>query len=195
MRGMKKFLSLTLALLALAIGQADAQRCLPGMKGVQCTADMADGFYSSANRNDAGFAFGLSVSTYTKGGNQWKFGGEIMQRYYPYRNTRIPLAQYTGEGGYYYNFFSDPTKVLFLNIGGSALMGYEAVNGGKRLLNDGAALQGYESFIYGGAVTLEAEAYLSDKVVLLFRLRERVLWGSAASNFHTQYGLGIKIIL
>lgn len=195
MRGMKKFLSLTLALLALAIGQADAQRCLPGMKGVQFTADMADGFYSSANRNDAGFAFGLSVSTYTKGGNQWKFGGEIMQRYYPYRNTRIPLAQYTGEGGYYYNFFSDPTKVLFLNIGGSALMGYEAVNGGKRLLNDGAALQGYESFIYGGAVTLEAEAYLSDKVVLLFRLRERVLWGSAASNFHTQYGLGIKIIL
>ena len=195
MRGMKKFLSLTLALLALAIGQADAQRCLPGMKGVQFTADMADGFYSSANRNDAGFAFGLSVSTYTKGGNPWKFGGEIMQRYYPYRNTRIPLAQYTGEGGYYYNFFSDPTKVLFLNIGGSALMGYEAVNGGKRLLNDGAALQGYESFIYGGAVTLEAEAYLSDKVVLLFRLRERVLWGSAASNFHTQYGLGIKIIL
>lgn len=195
MRGMKKFLSLTLALLALAIGQADAQRCLPGMKGVQFTADMADGFYSSANRNDAGFAFGLSVSTYTKGGNQWKFGGEIMQRYYPYRNTRIPLAQYTGEGGYYYNFFSDPTKVLFLNIGGSALMGYEAVNGGKRLLNDGAALQGYESFIYGGAVTLEAEAYLSDKVVVLFRLRERVLWGSAASNFHTQYGLGIKIIL
>ncbi|WP_455674177.1 conjugal transfer protein TraO [Phocaeicola sp.] len=195
MRRMKKFLGLTLALLALAIGQADAQRCLPGMKGVQFTADMADGFYSPANRNDAGFAFGLSVSTYTKGGNQWKFGGEIMQRYYPYRNTRIPLAQYTGEGGYYYNFFSDPAKMLFLNIGGSALMGYETVNGGKKLLNDGAALQSYESFIYGGAVTLEAEAYLSDKVVLLFRLRERVLWGSAANTFHTQYGLGLKIIL
>lgn len=192
---MRKFLWSTLALLALAIGQADAQRCLPGMKGVQFTADMADRFYSPANRNDAGFAFGLSVSTYTKGGNQWKFGGEIMRRYYPYRSTRIPLAQYTGEGGYYYNFFSDPAKMLFLNIGGSALMGYEAVNGGKKLLNDGAALQSYESFIYGGAVTLEAEACLSDKVVVLFRLRERILWGSAANHFHTQYGLGIKIIL
>ncbi|MDC2585316.1 conjugal transfer protein TraO, partial [Bacteroides ovatus] len=52
-----------------------------------------------------------------------------------------------------------------------------------------------ESFIYGGAVTLEAETYLSDKVVLLLRLRERVLWGSAAKHFHTQYGLGIKYIL
>lgn len=192
---MKKFLGLTLALLALAVGQADAQRCLPGMKGVQLTADMADGFYSPANRNEAGFAFGLSVSTYTKSGNQWKYGGEIMQRYYPYRNTRIPLAQYTGEGGYYYNFFSNPTKMLFLNMGVSALMGYEAVNGGKSLLNDGAALQSYESFIYGGAVTLEAEACLSDKVVLLFRLRERILWGSAANHFHTQYGLGVRIIL
>lgn len=195
MKRMNKFLWLTLALLALAIGQADAQRCLPGMKGVQFTADMADGFYSHANRNGAGFAFGLSLSTYTKGGNQWKFGAGIMQRYYPYRSTRIPLTQYTGEGGYYYNFFSDPTKMLFLNMGVSALMGYEAVNGGKRLLSDGAALQKQESFIYGGAVTLEAETYLSDNVVLLFRLRERVLWGSAANHFHTQYGLGIKIIL
>ena len=195
MRKMRSFLGMTLALLALTIGQANAQRCLPGMKAVQLTADMADGFYSHSNRNDAGFAFGLSVSTYTKGGNQWKFGGEILQRYYPYRSTRIPLTQYTGEGGYYYNLFSDPKKMFFLNIGGSALMGYESVNGGKKLLDDGAALQKYESFIYGGALTLEAEAYLSDKVVLLLRLRERALWGTSANKLHTQYGLGIKIIL
>lgn len=183
---------MTLALLALSIGRADAQRCLPGMKGVQFTADMADRFYSHANRNDAGFAFGLSVSTYTKGGNQWKFGGEILQRYYPYRSTRIPLYQYTGEAGYYYNFFSDAKKMFFLNVGGSALAGYESVNGGKKLLDDGAALKKPEAFIYGGAITLEAEAYLSDKVVLMFRLRERILWGSAANYFHTQYGLGLK---
>ena len=85
MRRTTKSLLLFVAMLALTIGQANAQRCLPGMKGVQFTADMADGFYSKTSRNDAGFAFGLSVSTYTKSGNQWKFGGEIMQRYYPYR--------------------------------------------------------------------------------------------------------------
>lgn len=195
MKRFSKSLLLFVALLALTIGQAKAQRCLPGMKSVQFTADMVDGFYSKSSRNDAGFTFGLSVSTYTKGGNQWKFGGEIMQRYYPYRSTRIPLAQYTGEGGYFYNVFSDPKKMFFLHIGGSALMGYESVNNGKKLLSDGATLRKTESFIYGGALTLEAEAYLSDKVVLLFRLRERVLWGSAAQNFHTQYGLGVKIIL
>lgn len=61
-------------------------------------------------------------------------------------------------------------------------MGYETVNGGKGLLFDGAVLKKHESFIYGGAVTLEAETYLSDKVVLLLRLRERVLWGVPQST-------------
>jgi len=187
-----KFVLLLVAMLALFLGQAQAQRCLPGMKGVQFTADMVDGFYCGKDRNDAGLTFGLAVSTYAKGGNKWVSGIEIMRRYYPYRNTRIPLEQYTVEGGYYYNFFSDPGKNVFLNIGASGLMGYEAVNGGKRLLSDGAALKRYESFIYGGTVTLEVETYLSDKVVLLLRLRERILWGSAAKHFHTQYGLGIK---
>ena len=188
-------LLLLVAMLALTVGQAKAQRCLPGMKGVQLTADMADGFYSRGNRNDAGFAFGLAFSTYTKGGNNWLFGAEIMRRNYPYRNTRIPLAQYTAEGGYYYNFFSCPRKIVFLNIGTSGMLGYESVNNGKRLLSDGATLQKQESFIYGGAVTLEAETYLSDKVVLLLHLRECILWGSAANKFHTRYGLGVKIIL
>ena len=106
--------------------------------------------------SDTGFAFGLAVSTYAKGGNKWVSGIEIMWRYYPYRNTRIPLEQYTAEGGYYYNFFSDPGKNVFLNIGASGLMGYETVNGGKGLLFDGAVLKKHESFIYGGAVILEA---------------------------------------
>lgn len=195
MKAHMKFVMLFTAMLALFAGQAKAQRCLPGMKGVQFTAEMVDGFYSKANRGDAGFAFGIAASTYAKGENKWVFGAEIMQRYYPYRSGRIPLGQYMAEGGYYYNFFSDPKKIVFLNVGVSGMMGYEAVNGGKKLLSDGAALRKYESFIYGGVVTLEAETYLSDKVVLLLRLRERIIWGSAAKHFHSQYGLGIKYIL
>lgn len=147
------------------------------MKGVQLTVDMVDGFYCGKDRNDAGLTFGLAVSTYAKGGNKWVSGIEIMRRYYPYRNTRIPLEQYTVEEAIITISFPIRGKNVFLNIGASGLMGYEAVNGGKRLLSDGAALKRYESFIYGGTVTLEVETYLSDKVVLLLRLRERILWG------------------
>lgn len=185
---------LTMVLLALFVGRAKAQRNLPGMKGVQFTAEMVDGFYSPGNRTDVGYAFSLAVFTYVKGGNKWVYGGEIIQRYFPYRTTRIPLAQYTGEAGYYYNFFSCPRKVVYLNIGLSGMLGYEAVNGGKRLLDDGAVLYESESFLYGGAVTLEAEACLTDCFSLGFRLRERILWGSAAGYFHTQYGISFKYI-
>jgi len=67
---MKRYVYITLALLALMAGQAHAQRCLPGMKGVRLTAEMADGFYCGANRHDAGYAFTLAGSTYPKKGNR-----------------------------------------------------------------------------------------------------------------------------
>ena len=173
---MKRYLYITFALLVLLAGQAGAQRRLPEMKGVSLTAGMTDGFYCKANKPDAGFSFGLAVSTYTKKRNQWVLGGEVLKRNTPYRDGSIPLVQYTSEGGYYYNFFSSSNKTVFLSIGGSAMLGYESVNGGKRLLYDGATLGQCESFIYGGAITLEAETYLSDRLVLLLRLRERILW-------------------
>ena len=51
-----------------------------------------------------------------------------------------------------------------------------------------------QSFIYGGALTLEAEGYLSDRIALLIRLRERFMWGGASGRCHFQYGAGIKYI-
>ena len=122
---MKRFLFLLVASLALCVGQADAQRCLPKMRGVELKAGMADGFYSHSNRDDAGYCFGAALATYTKGGNKWVFGGEYLQRYNPYKESRIPTAQFTAEGGFYYNFLSDARKIFFVYIGGSALAGYE----------------------------------------------------------------------
>ena len=194
MSAMKRNFIFIILLLALFTGQAEAQRRLPGMKAVRFTAEMADGFYSRADRHDAGYAFSLAVATYTKKGNQWVFGCEMLQRNNPYRNTYVPLSQYTGEGGYYPTILSTSGKSFFLNLGASALLGYEAVNNGNRLLDDGASLRKYESFIYGGAVTLEAEGYLSDSIALLIRLRERFVWGGASGRCHFQYGAGVKYI-
>ena len=71
---MKRYFIFIILLLALFTGQAEAQRQLPGMKAIRFTAEMADGFYSRADRHDAGYAFSLAVATYTKKGNQWVFG-------------------------------------------------------------------------------------------------------------------------
>jgi hypothetical protein len=186
---------LTLALCFALSGGAYAQRCLPGMRGIQVTGGMADGFHSTDNRNELGYYFGLSMATYAKHSHKWVFGAEYLERYYPYRETRIPVAQFTAEGGYYLNILSDPSKTFFLSLGGSAVAGYETVNWGDKLLFDGSTLQNRDRFVYGGAITLEVETYLSDHVVLLLTGRERILSGSDVSKFHTQFGVGLKFII
>ena len=57
------------------------------------------------------------------------------------------------------------------------------------------SLHNKDGFIYGGAITLQAETYLSDRLVLLLYGRERCLWGGSTGRFHAQYGVGLKIML
>lgn len=186
---------LTLVLCFAFTGGAYAQRCLPGMQGIQVTGGMVDGFYSSSTNSETGYYFGVSMATYATHSNKWVFGAEYLQRYYPYKNERLPVAQFTAEGGYYLNVLSDPSKTFFLSLGGSAVAGYETVNWGDKLLFDGSTLQNRDRFVYGGAITLEVETYLTDRVVLLFTGRERILFGSDVSKFHTQFGVGLKFII
>jgi len=105
------------------------------------------------------------------------------------------VAQFTGEGGYYYKFLADGSKTFFFYIGGSAMLGYETVNWGDKMLYDGSTIRSCEGFLYGGAVTLEAEAYITDRIVLCISGRERVLWGTTTGHFHTQFGIGLKFII
>lgn len=191
---MRKFLFFLIASLAL-IGQANAQRCFPGMRAIQLTTGMTDGFYNHANQNETGYYLGAALSTYTVCGNKWVFGGEYLQKYDPYKDTRIPTSQFTAEGGYYFHVLSDANKFFFLYLGGLALAGYETVNWGEKVLFDGSQLTNKDAFIYGGAISLEVESYLSDRIVLLLNTRERCLWGGSTGHFHTQVGAGIKFIL
>lgn len=192
---MKKCLFILTVLLALGVGRANAQRCLPGMQGIELKANMTDGFYTSDMQNKAGYGFGAAFTSYTKGCNKWVYGVDYLQSFSPYKDLRIPVSQFTAEGGFYYNFLSDPRKILFCYIGGSALLGYETVNWGEKLLFDGATLHTRDRFIYGGALTLNFEVYLADRIALLANVRERCLFGGDTRKFHTEYGLGAKFII
>lgn len=68
-------------------------------------------------------------------------------------------------------------------------------NKSEKLLPDGSTLLDKDCFIYGGALTLELEAYLTDRVALLLNARERALFGSDIGKFHTQVSLGVKFII
>ena len=190
---MRKYIALIIASLALFTGQAHAQRCLPKMQGIEVRANMVDGF--NPGGNDRGYSLGAVLSTYTKGGNKWVFGGEYLLKNKPYKEEKIPVAQFTAEGGYYLKVLSDARKMLFIYAGASALAGYETVNWGDKVLPDGALLRDKDVFIYGGALTLDVDFYVADRIALLANLRERCLWGNSTGHFHTQFGLGVKFII
>ena len=185
---------ISLFVLCLTFNQAHAQRCLLGMKGLQVTGGMADGVHWNS-KSDFAYYFGAAMSTYTKNGNRWVIGGEYLEKRYNYKDIKIPVQQFTTEGGYYLNFLSDRRKTFFLSLGLSVLAGYETSNRDKKILPDGSTLLDKDCFVYGGALTLELEAYLTDRVVLLLNARERTLFGSDIGKFHTQVGVGVKFII
>lgn len=175
--------------------QAQAQRCLPGQKGLQFTAGTVNGFNLNPQSADFAFHAGTAFSSYTKNGNRWIFGGEYLEKRYLYKDLSIPQTQFTAEGGYYLNFLSNGSKTLFFSLGASVLAGYETVNWNKKQLFDGATVKNKDAFLYGGAFTLEMEVYLSDWLVLLVNVRERLLGGSSVGLLNTQFGTGLKFIL
>lgn len=181
--------------LVLIVRNVNAQRQLPGMKGIQLMAETVDGFYHITTKNRTGYIFGASLSTYIKGRHQWVFGGEYLRRYYPYRDTRIPIEHFTVTGGFLYSMLSDRSRTVCLSAGISALVGYETVNGGQATLSDGATLRNKDTFIYGGTLSLQTEIHLTDCIILLLTARERILGGTTTGHFHTLLGAGIKFII
>ena len=189
---MKKAIMIIAAMLALFAGQAMAQRCLPGMSAVEIKADMADGFYTGKSR-DCGYSFGVYYSIFKGNANTWSFGGEYLQTYKPYgERGRIPVSQFTGEVGYNLHLVSDYSQTFHLYGGVSALGGYETVNWGKSILADGSTLLAKDAFIYGGAVTLSADFFLSDNIALGAQIKERFIFGNDTGHFKFQYGIHLK---
>ena len=103
---MKKLVFImTLFALCLHFNQARAQRYLPGMKGLQVTAGMADGVHWNSN-TDFAYHIGAAYSVYAKNANRWVIGGEYLHKKYDYKDMRIPVEQFTAEGGYFLKFRS-----------------------------------------------------------------------------------------
>ncbi len=88
------------------------------------------------------------------------FGGEYLLKNNPYKDTKIPVAQFTAEAAITSRYCRTPER-LFSSMPGLRLSaGYEAVNWGKKVLHDGSTLHDRDAFIYGGALTLDVECYV-----------------------------------
>lgn len=108
---------------------------------------------------------------------------------------RIPVAQFSGEVGYNLHIVSDYSQTFHLYGGVSALGGYETVNWSKHTLSDGSTIRNGDAFIYGGALTLSADFYLSDKLALGAHVKERYVFGNDTGHFLTQFGVHVKLTI
>lgn len=190
---MKRLLIIIICLLCI-VALVPAQRCIPGQKGLQLTAGLNDGYRFIKNRNKA-FNVGFAFSTYSNHGNKWVYGLEYFEKQYCYKCHALPVVQFSGEAGYFYNLLANRGKDVFFNIGGSALIGYETSNWGKKVLPDGATLRNKDVFIGGGIITLEVETYVIDKLILMLHARERFCFGSKVGIYHFQIGIGIRYLI
>lgn len=171
-----------------------AQPYLSGQQGLQLTGGTTD-CYGLVRHRNVGFYIGIARSSYTQAANRWVYGVEYLNRHYCYKHTPMPVVQFTADGGYYYQFLSNPGKDVFLSVGGLLMTGYETSNWGKKKLPDGATLLDKDGFLYGGAVAFEMEAFITDRLVLLLNIKERLLFGSSVGKFHFQSGIGVKYII
>ena len=94
---------------------------------------------------------------------------EYTHQYHSYKDLRIPQETYTAESGYSLFHFGDARKNITLNAGITGVIGYESINRGETMLDDGAKIVSENNFIYGAGGRLTFETYLSDHFVLVLQ--------------------------
>ena len=189
---MKNSFLLFITVFCIAVPELRAQRCLPGQREMQITAGTVNGFNTDMQSKDFAFHSGLSLSQYTKSFNRWQAGVDYLEKGFLYKWKSIPQAQFTADAGYFLNILSDVRKTFFVSVGASAVGGYETVNWDKKVLFDGATITDKDGFLYGGALTIEAEAYLTNRFALLVNVKERFLTGSSVGKLNTLFSIGLK---
>ena len=190
---MKKYLFLLACAVAMML-PAQAQRLIPKQKGIEVVGSLpiikGEKLFAKDN-----FGLGLSLTRYLKRENYAFMGMEYEQQNMPYRSYDVKLKDALLHLGYMHPIMSDNGKNVLLYGGVSALGGYEEINKDRQFLPDGAKLLDRSRFVYGGALHLSIECFLSDNVLLLFKGQGRILFGTDVHRFRPALSAGIRFNL
>ncbi len=97
--------------------------------------------------------------------------------------------------GYITNIYTSRQENTKLNIGGGGLIGYEEVNHGNGLLENGALLLDRSKFIYGGFALVELDIYINNDISLVLRLNEYYHVNSDLGAFTPFAVVGVRYFL
>jgi hypothetical protein len=167
-----------------------AQRQLQGQKGIEVGFGFLPG--EKPTRNFYYARLGMTVNR--KKGNYHFFTAEYRRKTYQFEDIDIPLETYTGETGYSLFLMGDWRRTLSLNLGLSAVAGYEVINKSEKQLLNGAIILGEDHFVYGGGINLSLETYLNDKLVVLVQGQTKYLLGTSADRLRPGVNIGLRYI-
>ena len=187
---MKKVLFLLACAVAIML-PAQAQRLIPKQKGIEVMGSLPIVKVEKLFVKD-NFGLGLSLTRYLKRENYAFMGMEYEQQNMPYQDYNVKLKDALLHLGYMHPILSDNGKNVLLYGGVSALGGYEELNEDKQFLPDGAKLLDRSRFVYGGALHLSVECFLTDNVLLLLKGQGRVLLGTDVHRFRPALSAGFK---
>ncbi|MBF4491520.1 conjugal transfer protein TraO [Flavobacterium sp. MR2016-29] len=183
---MKKYIY-AMMLVLTGITMMQAQRMIPGQKGFEISAGSLS--CDSPWRN---YYVNLGLTANGKNGSYKLWALEYSHQYSKYKGLRLPLETFIAEGGYSFFVVGDCRRNVALNAAIAGVLGYEKINRGKDLLQDGAKIISEDGFLYGAGGRLSFETYLCDHLVLLLQGRIKVLWATDLQQFRPSAGLGVR---
>jgi len=164
-----------------------AQQMIPGQTGVEFSYSV---FPQSPKKQN--YALNVGIISYARNGSYFFGLAEYDRKYYEYTNYEIPIEMFLFNGGYSFYLWGDFMRNVNLNLGIGGLAGYEQVNRGNEVIDDGSMLDSTDNFIYGVGGKLSFESYLTEHLVFLINGQLRFLKNSQQGQIHSLFGLGIR---
>lgn len=164
-----------------------AQQMIPKQKGVEFSYSV---FPQSPKKQN--YALNIGIISYARNGSYFFGLAEYGRKYYEYNQYDIPIDLFLFNGGYSFYLWGDLMRNVTLNLGIGGLTGYEQVNRGNEVIDDGSMLNSTENFIYGVGGKLSLESYLTRHLVFLINGQLRFLKNSQQGQIHSLFGLGIR---
>lgn len=185
------FSSLCAALVVGLPTAVQAQRLVPGQKGLEVSASVPIVKGKSLFKPDD-FGLTLSLSHYLKRGKYTFVSAGYEQQALSYRSYQVPLRDYLLQMGYAHPLLSDKGKNVFFYLGASAVAGYEDINKGEKLLPDGANLLDGSRWVYGAGLHTSVELFLTDRIIVGGKAQLRYLFNSDVHRLRPTMSLGLR---
>lgn len=178
------FSSLCAALVVGLPTAVQAQRLVPSQKGLEVSAGVPIVKGKSLFKQDD-FGLTLSLSHYLKRGKYTFVSAGYEQQALSYRSYQVPLRDYLLQMGYAHPLLSDKGKNVCFYLGTSALVGYEQLPDGAKLL-DGSR------WVYGAGLHTSVELFLTDRIIVGGKAQLRYLFNSDVHRLRPTLGLGLR---